>query len=36
MPRGHPVRFCTADRRQADAAERQFGAEQVDVVPPWR
>ena len=35
-PRGVRVRFCTADRRQAEAAERHFGADQVDVVPPWR
>src|SRR5260221_406331 len=36
LPRGLTLRFCTADRRQAEAAERHFGAEQVDVVPPWR
>ena len=36
LRRGHAVRFCTADRRQADAAARHFGADQVDFVPPWR
>jgi predicted nucleic acid-binding protein len=34
--RGVQVRFCTGDRRQAQAAERHFGAEQVDLVPSWR
>jgi predicted nucleic acid-binding protein len=36
LRRGNAVRFCTADRRQADAAARHFGADQVDFVPPWR
>lgn len=35
-PRGVPVRFCTADRRQAEAAERELGTTSVDLVPPWR
>jgi predicted nucleic acid-binding protein len=35
-PRGYTLRFCTADQRQAAAAERHLGAEQVDLVPPWR
>ncbi len=33
---GTDVRFCTADRRQAEVAEALFGAERVDFVPPWR
>jgi predicted nucleic acid-binding protein len=42
--RAHPLlmsapgglRFCTADRRQADAARHRLGPGQVDLVPPWR
>lgn len=34
--RGHRIRFCTADRRQAAAAAREFGESNVDLVPPWR
>lgn len=34
--RGHHVRFCTADRRQAQAAEQELGTARVDLVPPWR
>lgn len=30
------LRFCTADRRQAEFARLHFGAERVDLVPPWR
>jgi predicted nucleic acid-binding protein len=30
------LRFCTADRRQADAARECLGSAQVDFVPPWR
>ena len=30
------VRFCTADRRQAEVAEALLGAGRVDFVPPWR
>lgn len=36
IQRGYALRFCTADRRQAQAAEQHFGADQVDLVPPWR
>jgi predicted nucleic acid-binding protein len=32
--RGHGVRFCTADLRQAQAAIALLGPGQVDVVPP--
>lgn len=34
--RGMTLRFCTADRRQAQAAERELGAANVHLVPPWR
>ena len=30
------LRFCTADRRQADAARNRLGEARVDLVPPWR
>ena len=33
---GARFHFCTADRRQAAAAEAVFGAERVMMVPPWR
>jgi len=33
---GSTLLFCTADRRQADAASGIFGATRVIVVPPWR
>jgi predicted nucleic acid-binding protein len=33
--RGHILRFCTADREQADAAAVLFGPERVDLLPPW-
>jgi hypothetical protein len=32
---GNTVRFCTADRRQAEVAEALLGAGRVDFVPPW-
>ena len=34
--RGSTLDFCTADRRQADAAAAIFGAQQIIFVPPWR
>ena len=30
------LRFCTADRRQAEAARQRLGEGQVDLVPSWR
>ncbi|MBJ7609372.1 MAG: type II toxin-antitoxin system VapC family toxin [Candidatus Dormibacteraeota bacterium] len=30
------LRFCTADRRQAEAARQHFGQDRVDFVPSWR
>jgi predicted nucleic acid-binding protein len=34
--RGHQLRFCTADEKQADAAVALFGPQNVDLLPPWR
>jgi predicted nucleic acid-binding protein len=31
-----PLRFCTADLRQAEAARHHFGVDRVDLVPPLR
>ena len=36
MPVRGGLRFCTADRRQAEAARHRLGPRQVDLVPPWR
>jgi hypothetical protein len=30
------LHFCTADRRQSDAAAAIFGRQPVTFVPPWR
>lgn len=33
---GSEFQFCTADRRQAEAARSAFGPSRVMLVPPWR
>jgi predicted nucleic acid-binding protein len=33
---GAGLTFCTADRRQGEAAEQLFGSDHVIMIPPWR